>query len=231
MRLLKTCLVQLLLVSALSLASTSTALALELPDVHVLPGETYPARSEGKIEGTEVAVIEEELGEKLTASSDTISMELLELSSLGPITITLTGMKEALSKTSCHTSADPAGTVKISGEYHIVDTSTAPLTAAILILFKDTVIECNSGKLKITLRAPVLVKLEKVTSGTDVTEFGVVAKCNAKGKQELKEYLNDSGVSTKAVMMINYGLGFSTACLNISKELVVKMNKMIDFLF
>jgi hypothetical protein len=211
--------------------SVSPAPALELPDVHVLSGETYPVRGEGKVEGTEVGELETELGEKLTSTTVKFELELLELSSLGPMTITLTGIVEPKSKTVCHTSGDADGTVKLPSEYHVVDTSTSPLTAALLILFKELVVECNSGKLKLKVRSPSVVKLEKVTSGADVASYGFVWKCTGKGKQELKNYLNDAGGTVKGVLTANFGLGFETACENVTEELVVKSSKMVDFLF
>jgi hypothetical protein len=231
MRTLKVALAQAAALGALFLVSAVPALALELPDVHVLSGETYPTLSEGSVEGLEVGTLETELGEKLTASKVTVAAELLELSALGPDTLIFTGVTEPKSKVSCNTAGDAAGTVKFGGEYHVVDTSTAPLTAALLALFKELVMECNSGKLKIKVRSPAVLKLEKVTSGTDLTSYGLVAKCTGKGKQELKAYLNDAGETVKGVLTSNFGLGFESACENISKELVVKANKMLDFLF
>ena len=218
-------------VSALAMAfAVTSALALELPDEHVLSGDTYPATSVGEVKGTEVAALETELGEKLTASSIKVQEELTELTSLGPSTFTLTGVGEPKSKTSCNTAGDAAGTVKFSGEHHItiVDVN-GPLVT--LTLFKELVVECNSGKLKIKVRSPVLAKMEKITAGTDVEQYGEVAKCSGKGKQEQKQYLNDEGKATKAVLTANFGLGFETACENVSSELVMKSSKMVDFLF
>jgi hypothetical protein len=231
MRLFKAGLVQLLLVSALGLAPASPAIAFELPDVHVLSGETYPSSGEGKIEGVGAAILESVIGEKLTASGVTVTAELTLLSSLAGGTIKLTGVTEPKSKTSCNTVGDAAGTVKIRSEYHVVDIETSPLTAAILVLFPEITIECNSGKLKIKVRSPVLLKLEKVTAGTDVTEFGLVAKCNTKGEQELQEYFDENAKLTHADLTANFGLGFELVCFSMSKELVVKSNKMLDFLF
>jgi hypothetical protein len=58
-----------------------------------------------------------------------------------------------------------------------------------------------------------------------------VAKCSGKGKQELKEYLNDEEVKTKAALTANFGLGFEASCLEIFAELTMVSNKMVDFLF
>lgn len=224
-------LVQSLLVGSLVLASTSPAFGLELPDMHVLSGESYPAVAHGTGEPAGEATLESELGEKLTAESGSVSAELLELSSLGPLVMNAFGVREPKTKTKCHTTGNPEGAVELSGEYHVVDTSTSPLTAATLVLFKELVVECNSGKLKIKVRSPTVLKLEKVTSGTDVTEFGIVGKCSGKGKQELKEYLNDEGKGTKGGLTANFGLGFETTCVSIVSEQALTINKMVDFLF
>jgi hypothetical protein len=237
MRLLKVGLVQLLLISALSLASASPTLAeLPLPDIHVLSGDTYPTTGEGKIEVTSgvVAELETAIGEKLTAKSVTLKTELKELAALGPVTYTFTGVEEPRSKTLCKL-PEPAlpfdGILLFTGEFHVVYIKTEPLTAAMLMLFGEQLIECNSGKLKIKVKAPVIIKLEKVTAGTDVSEYGLVANCMAKGKQELREYFTDEGKLMKAILLANFGLGFEEACYRASKEMVVKSTKMIDFLF
>lgn len=225
---MKTLCMALFAVFALAAAFTATSLA-ALPDVSVLSGETYPALGEGSVEGAEVGTLETELGEKLTSSKVAVSAELLELSSLGPGALVFTGVTEPKSKTSCSTSGDPAGTVKLAGEYHVVNPSAG--TPGVLILFKELVVECNSGKLKVKVRAPAVIKLEKVTSGADASEYGLVSKCSGKGKQELKNYLNEEGVSTKGVLTANFGLGFESACDNVTKELVVKSTKMLNFVF
>jgi hypothetical protein len=112
-----------------------------------------------------------------------------------------------------------------------VDISTAPLTAALLTLFNELLVECNKGKVKIKVRAPALFKLEKITSGLEVNEYGLVASCSGKGKQELKTYLNDAGETVTGQLTANFGLGFETACEKITKEVVLKSPKMLDFLF
>lgn len=218
---------------AVGLSSTS-ALAFELPDLHILSGESYPVTNEGTIEneGAIVREIETEIGEKMTATAVTIRTELTELSSLGPDTIKFSGVKEPKTKTSCKTANTTVeGEVLSSGEYHVVDVNESPLTVAMLLLFPELVVECNKGKLKIKTKPPVIVKVEKVNSGTDVTEYGLVVNCTPKGKQELKEYFNDEGKLVKGTLLVNFGLGNETACYRTTKELVMKSSKMIDFLF
>jgi hypothetical protein len=228
---MKTLCMALFAVFALAVAFSATASAetLELPDVHVLSEETYPATGAGSVSGVEVGKLETELGEKLTASGVKVEAELAKLSSLGPGKLTFTGVFEPKGKSECNGVGQAKGTVELEGEYHVVDTSTSPLTAAILILFKELLVEC--GKVKVKVRQPAVVKLNKVTSGTDVTEYGLVSTCTGKGKQELKTYLNDENVSTKAVLTANFGLGFESACDNVASELIVKSSKMVDFLF
>jgi hypothetical protein len=229
MRTLKIALTLAAALATLFLMSTSTALAFELPDLHVLSGDFYPASGAGEV--TAEAALETEIGEKLTATVTSVTMELTVLTSLGRLIETWKGVAEPKSKTSCNTAGDAAGTVKVQGEYHITDLIETPLTAVVLLLLPDPVVECNSGKLKIKIKGPLLLKLEKVTAGVDSTEFGLVAKCSGKGKQELREYLNEEGTRTKGAPSANFGLGFESACESIAKELVVKMSKMTDGLF
>lgn len=227
-RSLCTALFAVLVMSAATMVAT--ALGLALPDVHVLSGEGYPVTSTGEVTGTAVGRLETELGEKLTSGTVRVETELGQLSSLGSDLLTFTGVLEPKSKTSCNTAGDSAGTVLLSGEYHVVDTSTSPLVGALLLLFKELPVECNSGKLKVKVRSPGLAKLEKVGSGlVDTTSYGLVAKCTGKGKPEVKTYLNDEGATVKATLSANFGLGFETACENVEQEVVMTSSKMLNF--
>jgi hypothetical protein len=225
-------------VFALAAALTASQAAAEfvLPDVHVLSGEEYGSgvTGEGTLEngGAIVAEFETELGEKLTATRMNVKTTLKELSSLGPATLTFEGVTEPRSKTLCLTTSNTKveGEVILPGEYHVV-TNAALTTPMVLILFPERLAECNSKKLKISIRSPGLIKLEGVKSGTDVLSFNLVANCTAKGKQELKEFLNDSGSATKGVFLLNFGLGLETGCLRATKEQTITASRMLDFLF
>jgi hypothetical protein len=218
--------------AASGLPVIESAPAVELPDVHILSGETYPALAEGKVEGTEVGKLETELGEKLTSNAVTISLEVRELSAAGPMTLTFTGVKYTTKKTSCNTIGDPEGVVKVAAGYHLVYTSTAPLAAGVLIVFSELPVECEKGKRDVTVRSPVIIKLEKATSGVDLMAFGLVAHCiKGKGNQELKEYIYSEGKSVKAILTANVGLGFEPACQEVSKEVVMNTSKMLGFSF
>jgi hypothetical protein len=235
MRLLKAGLVQLLLLSTLGLASVASAPA-ALPDAHLLPGEEYPMKGEGAIngpfQGEVIGKLETELGEKLTFAEMKISMELLELSSLGPDTLVLTGVVEPKSKASCSTAGSPEGTVTIPGEYHVVNglDLIKETLASLLILFKELLVECNKGKLKVKVRSPWLARLH-VIAGTDESFAGLTAKCSKKGRQEMTEYLNDEERAVKGQLTANFALGFETACMELTLEMTVTLFKMVDFLF
>lgn len=228
MRFLKVSLVLLAGISSLVAAAPTLA---ALPDVHLLSGEEYPVLGEGSVSGTfqgeVVGKLETEIGEKLTFTKLSLSLELLELSSLGPDSLVLTGVLEAKKKVSCHSEGAAEGEVKIAGEYHVVETS---LGHALLILFKELSVLCNSGKLKVKVRAPWMGELN-VSSGTDVTLLGLNVKCFLKGSQNVREYLNDEERLVKGQLTANFGLGFETACLELTNELTMFFTKMVDFLF
>ena len=61
-----------------------------------------------------------------------------------------TGVTEPKSKTSRHTTGSAEGEVVVPGEYHVVNaTKESKSEKAILILFKELVLLCNSEKLKL----------------------------------------------------------------------------------
>src|ERR1700744_2665058 len=71
----------IVLIIMLTLASASAS-AMELPDIHPLP-ESETVTAEGVIKGAEAAVIETEIGEKLTAEELRPLFRFEKLSSLG----------------------------------------------------------------------------------------------------------------------------------------------------
>jgi hypothetical protein len=221
-------------VFALAAAFAATSAMAALPDVHLLSGEAYPATGSGSVTGKEagevVGKLETELGEKLTATGVSTSVELLELSSLGPGELVFTGVLEPKKSVPCHTvGAKNEGEVVLPGEYHVV--VAAEKQQAVLVLFKELTVECNSGKLKVKVRSPALIHLN-VTAGTDVTTYGISAKCGTKkGKQDMTEYLNDEEKLVKGQLTANFGLGFETACDEVNQEMTVTSSKMVDFLF
>ncbi|HTZ88077.1 MAG TPA: hypothetical protein VMB05_15525, partial [Solirubrobacteraceae bacterium] len=203
---------------------------LSLPDVKLLPEETYPTEGKGSVSGTEVGQLETEAGEKIVWKEMTFSLEIFELSSLGPMLLTLSDAREKNGTGgTCATTGDPAGVVLIPSEWHVIDTSTSPLTVALLVLFKEAAITCSKQTVK--LRGPVILKVEKVTSGMDITSFGLVSNCTAKGKQELTGYLNDEGTTINGVLSEVRGGKGEASCMRLSLELVVGTSKMIAVSF
>jgi hypothetical protein len=226
---MKTLCMALFAVLAMAVAFAATSAFAALPDVHVGTGGKYPVTGEGTVgNGTKVVgTLETEIGEKLTATKVGATAELKELSSLGPGTLTFTGVTEK-NKNSCNTTGQAAGTVVFSGEYHVVYTILSPLTAGVLILFNELVVLCNSEKLKIKVKAPALTKLN-VAAGSEVEAYTLETACKA-GKQEPKEYYNEEEKLTPALLLANFGLGFEKACY-VGEPLTLKSSQKIDFLY
>jgi len=212
-----------------SAVAATSAMALELPDLHILEGEAYPVTGEGVIKGENVAQLLSSAGVSINAPEVKILFKLEALSALGPIDFHFTGTK--LGTVACNSKGDEKEVILVPGEYHVIDVLVNNvLTPFILILFTEFTIECN--KLAIKVRPPAISKLEKLTSGTDTTEFGAQPKCTKAGEQEFKTYFNDAGEEkTKQLLSVNAGLGFELACELFNKEAVIKLNKMVDFLY
>ncbi|HEX3910428.1 MAG TPA: hypothetical protein VHW67_06990 [Solirubrobacteraceae bacterium] len=212
-----------------SAVMATTAMAVELPDVHIALGEKFPVTAEGEITGAKVAKLETGLKEAITAEKVTGKLEVTALSSLGPLVLVFTGTK--LGANDCLGEGDPAETITVKGEWHLLDKVIAgKLTLLIMVLFTDLKITCL--KIKITVKAPAITQVTKVADMVQTTEFGAQPKCVGAGKQEVTEYENDEGkLLTKQLLSANLGLGNESACEEFGKELVLKANKMIEFLF
>jgi hypothetical protein len=226
---IKTLCTALLAVVALGAVFAASSAFATLPDMHVGTGGTYPVTSEGTVgNGTAiVGTLETEIGEKLTSTKVTAITKLNELSSLGPAEFKVTGVKEKAGN-ECHTATLAEGVVQLTGEYHIVYTGLATLTAGMLILFPELTVLCNKEKLKIKIKAPLLTKLN-VAAGAEVSEYKIETACT-KGKQEPKEYYNDEEKLTIANLLGNFGLGFEKECFQ-GTPLPIKSSQKIDFLF
>jgi hypothetical protein len=227
----------LALVAVFALASAvaaTSAMALELPDIHVVLGEAAPVTGEGTTgKKAKAAVLETEVGSVLNAEELKILLKLEALSALGPVDFHFVNVTEGPGNTTkCNTEGDSAaeGVVLVKGEYHVVAFKNAAgvLLQEVLVLFPETTIKC--AKLSIKVRQPVLAKLI-VAGNTQVTSFGVDAICAGKGKQELTTYFNDEGKElTKQLITANFGLGFENGCEATAEEVKIKTNKMIEFL-
>jgi len=230
MRYIKMLGLTLVAVFALGSAVVATsAMALELPDLHILEGEAYPVTGEGVIKAAKVVTLESTIGAKFEAEEVKVLFKLEALSALGPIDFHFTGVK--LGTAACNSQGDAAGVILVRGEYHVVGVLVNNvLTPFLLILFTEFTLEC--GKLAIKIKPPIISKLEKLTSGTDTTKVGTQPKCTKAGEQEFKTYFNDAGEEkTKQLLLVNVGLGNELACELYNKELVIEFNKMVDFLY
>jgi hypothetical protein len=232
MRKLKVCILALFAVFALAAVTAGTASA--LPEQHLLSGESYPVTAETTAEGAGVASLSTALSAPITASKVNLKIECSALGSLCPYEATFTGSEIEGKK--CSTGTEPEGTIKVQkNELHLVSSSLSPLNLVGDFLVAKFTIICKKGaeELKVTVEGQALGKIENVTSGTDVTEFTGNLKCTkaGNGKQEVKEFFNDEGKATKAVLTANLGLGPETGCEEVTKTVQIKSSKMINFLF
>jgi hypothetical protein len=216
-------------VLTLAAAVTTTSAFAALPDIHVGAGGTYPVEDEGTV-GTGAAIVgtlETEVGEKLTSTKVSVYATLTELSPLGLFELRFTGVREKAGL-ECHTALLAEGTVSFVGEYHVVYTGLATLTAGVLFVFPEQTVSCNKEKLKIKVHSPALVKLA-VAAGAEVSTYKLEAACT-KGKQEPREYYNEEAALTVAKLLGDFGLGFEKACYR-GEPLTVKTTHNVDFLF
>src|ERR1700755_2555634 len=195
----------IVLIIMLTLASASAS-AMELPDIHPLP-ESETVTAEGVIKGAEAAVIETEIGEKLTAEELRPLFRFEKLSSLGSGDLHFSGVSRKGTK--CNTEGDAPGVVLMASEFkwHYIILQISPaLIADLVYLIPATTLIC--GTLKIKASGSLVVGLEGVSNNTPTTSFKLSAKCSGKGKQELTSYFNDAGTSvTKNLVLMNFGLG------------------------
>ena len=214
----------------------SQASALPLPDIQLLAGESFPITGEGAaVEEKEDLFIEDESKGKFVAQEVKAVLKVTALSALGTLQVTFTGMAVGtLAGTKCNTAGDAAGVVLLNGEFHLVFTAfnananeEVGLEVGFLILFPETEITC--GALKSKVKSPVLGGVNLGKKGEDITTAGSAFHCTGvAGKQELTSYFNDAGVRLeKQLLLENFGTGFQYSCLEVPKELKIKMSKMI----
>jgi hypothetical protein len=141
-----------------------------------------------------IGFLEDELTHKVTFDNVEVLIELKALSPLGPAIVKFTGVSLLINP--CFSEGAMSGTVELpSAEYHTVAVSlvvggSKVLDQELLLLFKEFTFKC--AKVNVKVKAPLLLTLV-VTPNTEVTSFGVTAKCAGAGKQELNTYFNDAG--------------------------------------
>jgi len=140
----------LTLVAVFALASAvaaTSAMALELPDLHILEGEAYPATGLGVIKGAKVAELQATVGTVIEAEEVKVLMKLEALSALGPIDFHFTGSKSG--GVPCNSVGDATGVILVPGEYHVIDILVNNvLTPFILILSPNSQSNAANSKSK-----------------------------------------------------------------------------------
>jgi hypothetical protein len=193
-----------------------SASALTLPDVSIVLGGSYPLHLQG-----EVTTVRTTLGSAsgVTFEGKGASLLLLakELSALGTFSFVF---KEVgiPGGAKCKTGTEPAGTVVLTGEYHVVPLN---LTGTLAILFLISFLELACETAKIKIRGKVLATILKAgEEATQLTELGLDVE-GVNGRQNVTSYYNDGGTLVDTNLESDAGLEFVNADENIAGEIVL----------
>ncbi len=208
---------------------TASSASAALPTLLYLSGETGEALGTGLVTGALGTVnLETEL-ESLPGTG--VRLELTALKNdtkLGTYLANFFGVEEtAGAKAKCNSTGFGVGEVHISGEWHLVYVGLSPTTTlmvGMLLLVPKQTFKC--GALTDSAEGSVLAKLTKL-GASDFTELGGVLKCAPVVKPELTEYDNEAGTKVKAALKSKLGGLNEPACESVSKEIVVKFNRML----
>jgi hypothetical protein len=242
MRRLKLVGLALMVTFVVSVIAATAASALELPDIHILPKETFPLVGEGSTKAKEEKSISLQTeNSKLPAEEVKILVKVTELSPLGEIDLHFVNVHESKKpENKCNTEGDAEGVVLVKGEFHLVFTSFEPnpLEIAALVLFPSPLtVKCNKGKLNVKVKPPALARV-KAEKGKDIESFVATAHCKKAGEQELSSYFNDAGtLLTKQLLGAEFGAGANeNGCEEIEEPVTVKiaaasLAKMFEILY
>jgi hypothetical protein len=227
MRHLKVLGVALAAMFALGMSATS-AFAIELPDVHVLPGETYPVHAEFPDNGATVSKLLDVSGNELSGKGLKVLFILKELSALGEFEALFLKVLRLPAKVACNTEGDKTetagGEVLIKGTYHIVlaveGTARPP---AVLYLFNELKIKCGSATIKVKGAAISTFNTENKKETEDFTQLCGELKGNTKGVNKLTKYLNDEGKEVEGKLEDNFGNGFVQSAEEVEEEVCAKI--------
>jgi len=199
---------------ALGITATS---AFALPDISLLPGESFPLHLNFADNGETVSSLETTGGAKLESKSGLLLLLLVEeLGSLGTFDALFLKVKEG--NTECHTTGDSAGTVLLTGTFHVV---LGPPAGALRVLFLVEEFEIVCGEVKVKVKGSVLSTLEAGKESEDLTQASGELK-GKNGKPTLTEYYNDNGETVKAKLEANFGSGFQEADENVGEKVTLK---------
>jgi hypothetical protein len=193
-------------------AMATSASAFTLPDVSVtLTGGVYPLHLESNLPSANT-VLSSASGAVLKGVGTSTLLLANELSALGTFASTFLNVTQGTEK--CKTGTEATGVVKLSGEYHIVPLNTTGKLGE-LFLVSEFKIVC--GTATITIRGSVLGSVNAGTENQELTSLSGALLSTESGKQELSEYINDTGSIVKANLEDDAGLEFVKAGQNIAE--------------
>ena len=193
----------------------ASASALTLPDVSIVLGGSYPLHTDG--ESSASTALGSDAGVTLEGKGVAVLALTKELSALGTFTATFREIKVP-SGEKCKTGSEPAGTVVVTGEHHLVPLS---LTGRLGGLFLLSFVEVTCGPLKIKVRGDVLTTtLKGGEEATELSEGGGDLE-GSLGSPNLTSYYNDGGTLVRTSLESDAGLEFVKADENIAGEVVV----------
>ncbi|HEX3911829.1 MAG TPA: hypothetical protein VHW67_14120 [Solirubrobacteraceae bacterium] len=204
-------------------AAASVSLA-TLPSLKLLSGESFPVNFETNV--TTPVTLES------GAARQIVCLKYLLLSIWPGVTgayknnIVIASCTEGTNK--CKSAMEPAGTIAVETEGHLVFTSLSPLTVGVLATVPTTTIACGTTespeKVKVKVEGSVLGSFTAVLN-TDITESTSEFK-GSKGKQTKTKYFNEAGEEVSAKLSANFGLGSESVDFNLG-SFVDKYSKMI----
>jgi len=187
---------------ALSITALGTATtAFGLPDVSILPKETFPLDLHFADNGTTPGKLETSTGALLEGKGVEVLLLLSALSALGEFHALFLNVELPKIATKCNSSGDLAGEVLITGEWHLVPISTATgahVNGIAFLLTNLVLITC--GSTKVDVKGCALAKTSLTTNNTDLTSTSGELGSDNKGKALQREYLNDLPKLVKCIL-------------------------------
>jgi hypothetical protein len=197
--------VMLAAMCAMGLMATS---AFALPDISVTLGGTYPLHLNFTSETTK-SKLQGVSGSELEGTGLHVLYLIGELTALGTFRAIFLNVVRATTTEKCLSTAN-AGEVLTEGSFHIVYTSLSPLRLGVLYLPNELEVTCPTVGIGIKIKGSVIGAIN--TPGTSSTEqlTGLKSVLNGSaGKQQFRNYYNDSGASVLAQLLCNAsGTGF-----------------------
>jgi hypothetical protein len=213
-----------LLATLAASVTTAASASASLPDISLLSGEKFPVDLHGTLVSKDILETAV-LGEKLEGTLVLLLLLLTELSALGNFIAVFTGVKEKTNP--CKTSGATKEEAVTTGEWHLV-LLVGGTKYGIVFLPSSDVLECGEPtKTKIHVKGAGIAEVTKVTLGTDLTKLGGILE-GSKGKDNITEYLNNSGSATKGIIETNFGTGFEQSMMSVTGEMTLEvLNKQM----